>query len=244
MDLNRTFDLAGDALAASGARDCAEKFGIALKGRGASYFQARRYRRPLRRLTARAHWDAGGVLYRIDERGWIGRQSSDYICFECNPLLEPVAKSVTRFRFSDFAPRASRAYGLYWEAMDEGGIGDALGAMAFGRDNAIAALHIGFEDPEPVPDRDRDIAAAASLVVERLLQFDDLAPDARSAELTARERDVLGFLSEGKTDWEISRILGIGETTARFHADNARRKLGASNRAHAVARYIAAHGFR
>lgn len=244
MNLSRTFELAGEALKAPDAEGCAERFGVALRRRGASYFQARRYRRPQRRLTAQAHWDAGGVLHRIDDRGWLGRESYNYICFECNPLLEPVARSITRFRFSDFAPRASRAYGLYWEAMAEGGIGEALGAMAFGRGAAIASLHIGFEDADPEPERDEEIAAAASLVVERLLQFD--APDdtAGEAELTAREHDVMGFLSEGKTDWEIGRILGISETTARFHADNARRKLGASNRAHAVARYILAHGFR
>ena len=244
MNLSGAFELAEDALAAADAAACARAFGRALKRQGASFFQARRYRRPQRRLTAQAHWDAGGVLHRIDERNWLGRQSSNYICFDCNPLLEPVAKSVTRFRFSDFAPRTRREYGRYWDAMGEGGIGDALGAMAFGREDAIAALHIGFEDPRHEPERDQTISAAASLVVERLLQFEDLPASEAPAALTTRERDVLGFLSEGKTDWEISRILGIGETTARFHVDNARRKLGASNRAQAVARYIAAHGFR
>lgn len=87
------------------------------------------------------------------------------------------------------------------------------------------------------------IAAAASLVVEHLLAHPGLPEDApTAAPLTRRERDVLSFLSEGKTDWEISRILGVAESTARFHADNARRKLGASNRTQAVARYIATHG--
>ena len=50
-------------------------------------------------------------------------------------------------------------------------------------------------------------------------------------------------MAEGKTDWEIGTIMGVSEATARFHVDNARRKLGAVNRAQAVACYVAANGF-
>ena len=56
--------------------------------------------------------------------------------------------------------------------------------------------------------------------------------------LTARERDALSWVAEGKSDWEISVILGLSETTVRFHVDNARKKLGAVNRAQAVARLL------
>ena len=56
--------------------------------------------------------------------------------------------------------------------------------------------------------------------------------------LTARERDALSCGAEGKSDWEIAAILGLSETTVRFHVDNARRKLGAVNRAQAVARLL------
>ncbi|WP_397417835.1 LuxR C-terminal-related transcriptional regulator [Phenylobacterium sp.] len=56
--------------------------------------------------------------------------------------------------------------------------------------------------------------------------------------LTARERGVLTWVAEGKSDWEIGMILGLSETTVRFHVDNARRKLGAANRTHAVARFL------
>lgn len=56
--------------------------------------------------------------------------------------------------------------------------------------------------------------------------------------LTARERDTLSWVAEGKSDWEIAVILGLSETTVRFHVDNARRKLGAANRAQAVAHLL------
>ncbi len=55
------------------------------------------------------------------------------------------------------------------------------------------------------------------------------------AGLTPREVEVLRWAGQGKTNWEISEILGISQRTAKFHVENAIRKLGASTRAHAVA---------
>jgi LuxR family quorum-sensing transcriptional regulator LasR len=56
--------------------------------------------------------------------------------------------------------------------------------------------------------------------------------------LTARETECLKWAAEGKTAWEISRIIGISERTAIFHLSNAVQKLGATNRAQAVARAV------
>jgi LuxR family quorum sensing-dependent transcriptional regulator len=55
--------------------------------------------------------------------------------------------------------------------------------------------------------------------------------------LTRRERDCLAFVADGHTDVEVADLLGISEPTVRFHLNNARRKLGAVNRAQAVARF-------
>lgn len=60
--------------------------------------------------------------------------------------------------------------------------------------------------------------------------------------LSDRELEAIRLVARGKSDWEIATILGISEYTARFHVDNARRKLDAVNRAHAVAR-LAAQGW-
>ena len=53
--------------------------------------------------------------------------------------------------------------------------------------------------------------------------------------LSPRERDCIGLIAEGKSDWEIGEILGVAETTVITHVQSARRKLGARTRAHAVA---------
>jgi LuxR family transcriptional regulator, quorum-sensing system regulator BjaR1 len=53
--------------------------------------------------------------------------------------------------------------------------------------------------------------------------------------LTAREREVVAWASQGKSAWEIGEILHITQRTVEEHLTNAARKLGASNRTHAVA---------
>lgn len=57
-------------------------------------------------------------------------------------------------------------------------------------------------------------------------------------DLTARETECLKWAAEGKSEWEISQILGISEHTSEKHLLNAKRKLGAVNRVHAVAEAI------
>lgn len=54
-------------------------------------------------------------------------------------------------------------------------------------------------------------------------------------KLTAREIECIRWASVGKSEWEISQILGISEHTSEKHLLNAKAKLGASNRTHAVA---------
>jgi LuxR family transcriptional regulator, quorum-sensing system regulator CviR len=53
--------------------------------------------------------------------------------------------------------------------------------------------------------------------------------------LSAREREILRWLYEGKSSWETSVILGISERTVNFHVYNAFRKLGAATRPQALA---------
>lgn len=61
------------------------------------------------------------------------------------------------------------------------------------------------------------------------------------AILTARERECLVWLAEGKTSWEISRILSISERTAVFHINNCMTKLGAKNRVQVIMKAMRAN---
>lgn len=58
---------------------------------------------------------------------------------------------------------------------------------------------------------------------------------ARAEVLTARELECLSWAAHGKTEAEIAAIIGRSRETVHFHLQNVHQKLGANNRAHAVA---------
>ncbi len=62
--------------------------------------------------------------------------------------------------------------------------------------------------------------------------------DGLQRPLTKRETECLKWAAVGKSEWEISQILGISEHTSEKHLLNAKAKLGAANRVQAVAEAI------
>lgn len=56
--------------------------------------------------------------------------------------------------------------------------------------------------------------------------------------LTDREREIMNWVADGKSDWEIGEILSISEHTVDKHLRQARTKLNAVSRAQAVANAI------
>jgi LuxR family transcriptional regulator, regulator of acetate metabolism len=57
-------------------------------------------------------------------------------------------------------------------------------------------------------------------------------------ELTAREAEVIALLARGMTNVAIARALVISEGTVKYHVKNILRKLQATSRADAVAKYL------
>jgi DNA-binding NarL/FixJ family response regulator len=53
------------------------------------------------------------------------------------------------------------------------------------------------------------------------------------SELTAREREILSIVAEGKSNGEIARMLWVTEQTVKFHLSNIYRKLKVANRTEA-----------
>lgn len=57
----------------------------------------------------------------------------------------------------------------------------------------------------------------------------------RSTALTRREREVLKMVADGRSNKQIARALKLTERTVKFHVTTILNKLGAENRAQAVA---------
>lgn len=66
------------------------------------------------------------------------------------------------------------------------------------------------------------------------------AKHAAKHQLSSRELTVLGWMKEGKTNWEIAKILELSERTVRFHVGTIFKKLDVTSRTQAVARALGA----
>jgi DNA-binding CsgD family transcriptional regulator len=67
----------------------------------------------------------------------------------------------------------------------------------------------------------------------RLMEADGRKKGAVS--LTQREKEILRWVKEGKSTWDVSVILGISRDTVKFHMKNIFHKLNTTSRSHAIA---------
>jgi DNA-binding CsgD family transcriptional regulator len=86
------------------------------------------------------------------------------------------------------------------------------------------------------PDDEEALSVVAITLYQRARRLAAAAlfipPDTPS--LTARERDCLSWVLEGKTNWEIGVLTGVTARTVQFHLGNAARKMGVVNRTQAA----------
>lgn len=72
----------------------------------------------------------------------------------------------------------------------------------------------------------------------RVIEFNDIDAHVPDEALTAREREVLGLVSQGLPNKLIARRLQISEHTVKFHISSIYAKLGATSRTDAVSRGV------
>lgn len=143
--------------------------------------------------------------------------------------------------FSDLAEKHGLLY-LAGAGLFAGRLGDALGEVVCLSlaDDVMALIFLAallfvvsvflfFRTYRPlyVPQAARELSEQ-----ERFYQF------AVQHDLSARERDMLRLLLEGKTNGEIAQILSISENTVKFHIRNLLQKTGCKNRNDLLAAYM------
>lgn len=99
------------------------------------------------------------------------------------------------------------------------------------------------EIPRHRPERQRmalDLCAFGAFAQEAAVRLFLPPTTARQvfARLSARELEALKWAAEGKTAWEVGRILGISEQTVVRHVNSATQKLACVNKVQAVARAL------
>lgn len=111
-----------------------------------------------------------------------------------------------------------------------------------GADLAVARLAMqlgaaGFLSKSEPPERLLDVVAevARGRMMFPFLDLGRAAADDPLACLTVRERELLERLAEGLSNEGLARRFGLSPNTVKFHLRNLYEKLGAANRAQAVA---------
>ncbi|MDB5746173.1 MAG: hypothetical protein JWP72_1021 [Massilia sp.] len=83
-----------------------------------------------------------------------------------------------------------------------------------------------------------EVGAQQAFLMKLLTTVDDYQGRLGKSKkaLSERQRDILHWLEEGKTNWEIAKILDFSELNVKYHIDQIFLKLEVRSRAHAVAR--------
>jgi LuxR family transcriptional regulator, quorum-sensing system regulator BjaR1 len=162
----------------------------------------------------------------IEERFYL----VDHICAQARAAAEP-------FRYSEAPfPRAQAAnHRRFLQALDTFGLANGF-VVPLGRPaNMPACAWLAGADPILDDDAKRTVQLIA-LFAASMARVLSCPPDdgAGASKLSGREREVLTWAAQGKSARDIGEILRITKRTVDAHTQNAIRKLGATNRTHAV----------
>jgi LuxR family quorum sensing-dependent transcriptional regulator len=165
---------------------------------------------------------------------WIEK---DYISVD--PVIYQLFMQPTPFRWSDLRKRQSGTGAMVMDAARDFRLNDGLSIGAHALRGGMVGLTMAGERVE-LDRQDEMLLHMACIYFETKLQaFLKVDTPDHCETLSARERDCLSWVAAGKTDWEISQILGIAENTAKEYVLRATRKLNATTRAQAAAIAVA-----
>lgn len=153
------------------------------------------------------------------------------------PHPPAAAASVPVLRVTDRVPlREMRKLDLYWEVGHPLRIDYMVNAWLHDRSGRPIGYFAFDRKKHDFSDRDLFLLETLRPHLCQLARNASRRLPASSNGLTSREREVLALVAQGKENWEIAALLYIASGTVHKHLDNIYAKLGAHNRAEAVAR--------
>jgi DNA-binding CsgD family transcriptional regulator len=178
--------------------------------------------------------------------------------------LHPIRRAALRgyvgaLRISDFASRrVLRRSRFYNEWMRLTHAEHCLDLSLRAPPNCTRTFHFDRAGGQDFSERDRAVLNALEPHLARLSEHarvrreltaarEELkrtysAAEVESAELTAREREILAWVAQGKTNREIAELLWLAPSTVRKHLENVYAKLGVRTRTAAVAQVFQLRG--
>ncbi|WP_198598218.1 helix-turn-helix transcriptional regulator [Mangrovicella endophytica] len=152
--------------------------------------------------------------------GWLDR----------DPTIQRVRSLAPSFLWSELESGDDRLMGM----AAEHGLKAGLTCSLLTLDNSCAGFSFTGAYMDTSPETRRILHLVSIFAIARALSLRNAAPSPDVGRLSLREMETLRWIAEGKTDWETSMILGVSEKSIEKFVSNARRKLGAINRAHAL----------
>jgi LuxR family quorum sensing-dependent transcriptional regulator len=153
-----------------------------------------------------------------------------------DPCVRQIFAATGPFAWSDFDPAllTKEARRVMSEAADadarEGFVVPVIGGGG-------EFYGVRLSSPEPAFDESAraTLHALATVYAFQGVKLLELVDDVEThTPLTRRETECLRWVSEGKSDWDISEILAISEATVHSHVENAKRKIGVKSRVQAA----------
>lgn len=118
---------------------------------------------------------------------------------------------------------------------------DGVGIPLYGPNGEIAGIGLANGSGDVRPDKNM-LGLLKAMATQFHIAYSDKCFDAGTTaaeiRLSAREREILLWAAEGKSDQMIADMLHISYPTVRFHLSNIYRKLGANERIFAVVKAL------
>jgi LuxR family quorum sensing-dependent transcriptional regulator len=151
-----------------------------------------------------------------------------------DPTIDRLTSRTDPFLWSEIEPayRDSAAARRVMNEAGQFGLSVGFTVPMLTLEGQSAGLSIAGTQAELPPFLRGGFPLLAVYAFARAISRDDESPPVK---LTARESDVLHWIAEGKTDWEIGKILHVSEHLVDKVARQIRIKIGAANRVQAVA---------
>ena len=156
-----------------------------------------------------------------------------------DPILAYTAMATRPFCWDDVASRMqfSRDQTALLDECKRVGVHSIIVAPFPNPNGGCDIVGVSRRHPDQ-PDRAR-IAILQAICAQTWCRYADLAGGAvgnghREMALTDRELEILKWVKDGKSNSEISEIMGLSVKTIEYHVGNILKKLGAANRTTAV----------
>jgi len=143
------------------------------------------------------------------------------------------ASSFVWSKINERDPRYAQTDREMWNMVADFGLYDGIAIPSHGP-GYLGVISLSWSRFEHSDDFRRALVLASHYVHERMRELSPPALDA--VTLSPRERDCLAFVAQGKSDWDISQIMGIAESTVHAHVEKAKKRLGVKTRMQAVAK--------